>query len=138
MQMCSRFPVLVSLHSCRHLLPVALTRACVLLPIAREVYFVTCWLRRAHPLGVPPRLKSTHGVALCCWLKFGNSVSLGKWRLACFGGLLLLLAALLSSSSEENMIHHRKQESFVQLMYDLVHPSQLLFHFTHLLFKMLD
>jgi hypothetical protein len=37
--MCGRLQALVSLHSCRHLLPAALTSACVLVPVAREVAF---------------------------------------------------------------------------------------------------
>lgn len=44
-------------------LPAALTSACVLLPVPREVAFVTCCLRRAHPSGVARRLKSACGVA---------------------------------------------------------------------------
>ena len=63
--MCDRPPAPVSLHSCGHLLPATLTSACVLLPVAWEVAFVTCWLRRAHPLGVPRRLKSARGIASC-------------------------------------------------------------------------
>ena len=42
--MCGRLPTLVSLHSCGHLLPATLTSACVLLPVAWEVAFITCWL----------------------------------------------------------------------------------------------
>jgi hypothetical protein len=47
-------------------LPAALTSACVLLPVPREVAFVTCCLRRARPLGMARRLKSARGVASCC------------------------------------------------------------------------
>lgn len=64
--MCGRLPAPVSLHSCGHPLPASLTSACVLLPVAREVAFITCCLRRAHPLGVPRRLESARGVASCC------------------------------------------------------------------------
>lgn len=37
--MCGRLQAPVSLHSCWHLLPAALTSACALLPVAREVAF---------------------------------------------------------------------------------------------------
>jgi hypothetical protein len=48
------------------LLPAGVTSACMLLPVPREVAFVTCCLRRAHPSGVARRLQSARGVASCC------------------------------------------------------------------------
>jgi hypothetical protein len=61
--MCGQLSMLVSLHLCGLLLPTALTSACVLLPVTREVAFVTCCLCRAHPLGVAHRHQSAYGIA---------------------------------------------------------------------------
>ena len=58
----------MSLRSCRQILRARLTSACVWLLVPREVVFVKCCLRRAHPLGVARRLLSACGVASCCCL----------------------------------------------------------------------
>ena len=63
-------------------LPAALTSACVMLPVPREVAFVTCCLRRAHPSGVARRLKSACGVASCCcppWMAPSRTRRLRFW-----------------------------------------------------------
>lgn len=70
----------VSPDSCGHLLLAAVTSACVLLlVIPREVTFVTCCLRRAHPMGMAHQLQSARRVASCCRSRASRTPRLRFW-----------------------------------------------------------